>query len=150
MSRWYGPKLDISWMPTACWDGGCPQHMADRRGGERILGMLRCDCVAALAIGVAWHWGTVNEDDWHGVEIIWPAKLHPRYRAPDAVGFYYRRAMKAEENLERARKVLGEVDDVLREGLEVWPKIPDRIEWTRWCIREHRRLAAGLPASENP
>ena len=145
---WYGPKLDIGWMPTACWDGGCPEHMRDARGAERIIAMLRCPCICALLLGVSWWWG---DEKWSvGCEFQLVARLHPRYRAPDPVGYYWRRAKKAEEQLERARKVLGEVDDVLREGLECWPKIADRIAWTRWCIREHRRLAAGLPASENP
>lgn len=59
------------------------------------------------------------------------------------------RQNKAEQNGAQARELLTQIDDVLREGLDSWPKMGNRIEFTRWCIQEHRRLAREPYASAN-
>lgn len=74
----------------------------------------------------------------------------PRYRREVEVNGWHlperidRALMDADLNarlLERAREALRSIDEILREGLDAWPKIGDRAEFARWCLQEHRTKA---------
>jgi hypothetical protein len=48
----------------------------------------------------------------------------------------------AGESSKRIRAMLAEIDEAVREGLPAWPRIMDRVEFVRECIKLHRQDAA--------
>ncbi len=46
------------------------------------------------------------------------------------------------------RKTLQEIDDAVREGLDGWPRMMDRVGFVRWCVAEHRRGTGAAPTTE--
>lgn len=47
----------------------------------------------------------------------------------------------AGETMKRTRQMLNDIDAVAREGLTIYPKIMDRVEFVRECIKLHRQQA---------
>lgn len=48
----------------------------------------------------------------------------------------------ASETGKRTRAMLAEIDEAVREGLPAWPRIANRVEFVRECIKLHREDAA--------
>jgi hypothetical protein len=47
----------------------------------------------------------------------------------------------ASETGASTRRMLQDIDDAVREGLSAWPRIMDRVEFVRECIKQHRQEA---------
>lgn len=48
----------------------------------------------------------------------------------------------AGETAKRTRKMLDDIDAAVREGLRAWPRIANRVEFVRECVKLHRQDAA--------
>jgi hypothetical protein len=114
---------------------------------------LTCPCGNALVRDgavVKSHWpGTICEDcealifQRHNAPKCWRCKARPGLVSDGTV---HECIECAGRTMQRARTLLNEIDDAVKEGLNVWPRISDRVEFVRVCVQMHREQAVRLKA----